>query len=174
MTMLNHNDLRPTITAAIVPISSPITWIESCAPYKREKQAVTRKKRLTQSIVSMIKNGVLYTSAKAYANDGSLLAEYQPFADMVIVENYQFIPYTPAHSIETKPLLLPAPHIAGLLPAPKPSHIGKTVAVAGLSQTCTIIKIYDYEGEQIAMLEHTHGMRMVAHRRLATLGLDNA
>jgi hypothetical protein len=114
--MLNHNYLRPNNNTAIVPISSPITWVESCTPYKRKKRAKLCENPLTQSVVSMIKNGVLYTSAKAYTDDGSLLAEYRPFADMIIIENYQFIPYTPAHTIETKPLLLPAPKIAGLAP----------------------------------------------------------
>ena len=69
------------------------------------------------------------------------------------------------NTFKKAPLLLPAPKIVGLLPAP--SRIGQVVAIAGLSQTCTIERIFDKWEETWVQVRHPYG---VGYRKLSEIG----
>lgn len=71
------------------------------------------------------------------------------------------------NTFKKEPLLLPAPKIVGLLPAPTPSRIGQVIAIAGLSQTCTIENIFDKWDETWMQVRHPYG---IATRKLAEIG----
>lgn len=84
------------------------------------------------------------------------------------------------NSFKTAQLLLPAPKIAGLLPAPKPvtaytdvTHerytIGQIIAIDGISQTCEITRIFTHasiDGTWITA-RHPYG---VTTRKLSEIG----
>lgn len=63
--------------------------------------------------------------------------------------------------------LLSEPKIVGLLPAPTPSRIGQVIAIAGLSQTCTIENVFDKWDETWVQVRHPYG---IATRKLSEIG----
>ena len=71
------------------------------------------------------------------------------------------------NAFKKAPLLLPAPNIVGLLPAPPPSRIGQVIAIAGLSQTCTIERVFDKWDETWVQVRHPYG---IATRKLSEIG----
>lgn len=71
-------------------------------------------------------------------------------------------------SCKVIPLPARTPQTVRLLPAPHPA-LGKTVAIPGLSQHCTIVDVFEAHGDTYAKLTHAHGTPIDAYRKLSDL-----
>ena len=75
--------------------------------------------------------------------------------------------FMPKPSCTVIPLPDRTPQTVRLLPSPPPSRIGQVIAIAGLSQTCTIERVFDKWDETWVQVRHPYG---IATRKLSEIG----
>ena len=164
MNAITHEKSCP-ISAIQDTFQGSNTNTKTCA----RKSRVTCEKTATLNQVSeLFLRAFIGTSSplKVFSFGKVVIPYPMAFPELVFAE-FDRMKHMRAFQVKQDTPLLPAPQIAGLLPAPKSSYtIGQIVPVSGISQTCELTQVFDQFGSTWARLKHPYG---VAYRKLSSL-----
>jgi len=160
------------VKLAIVPIAAPVPRVHTCRYAKCEDSA---KKSTCRHEFTNLFNGVAYVIGtspspitKATAKAHGITQLHMTYRDFKRMEYNTY-----CHRVSDTVIPLPAPSIAGLLPA-NAQHVvrvGDTVAIAGFSQSCTVKAIehkFDAQWATVTTRIGSHPMtRTVLYSSLA-------